>query len=133
MSYLNLFLAESNENFKIVQVQFPSSQKIYHYKTILDIQKDDYVVVDAPGGFEVLQVLDTIPGIETDLTYNFQLKWIVSRVDVETYQECIKMEREATKVLNQLKYTKRRKALLSELEETIGTDGVEHVKKLVRL
>ena len=134
MSDLNLFLAEANENFKIVVVQFPTSSKKYHYKTVLDIEEGDMIVVDAPStGFTVLEALEVIPAIETELSYNFQLKWVVSKVDIEHYEACKKMEREATKTLNQLKYTRRRKELMADLEDVIGEDGIKQVKKLVRL
>lgn len=134
MSDLNLFLAEANENFKIVVVQFPSSSKKYSYKTVLDIQEGDLVVVDAPStGYTVLEAVEVIPAIETELTHNFQLKWVVDKVNLTHYEECKQMEREATKTLNQLKYTRRRKELLTDLEGVIGADGIDKVKRLVRL
>lgn len=134
MSDLNLFLAEANPDFKIVVVQFPTSSKNYHYKTILDVQPGDKVVVDAPStGYTVLDVVEVIPALETELSYNFQIKWVVDKVDVEQYEKVQLMEREATKTLNQLKYTRRRKELLEDLKSEVGAEGIETVKKLVRL
>lgn len=134
MSYINLLLSEVNENFKIVTVKFPSSPKQYHYKTVLDVSAGDFIVVDTPSeGFKVVQVIESTPAIEMDLQFNFDLKWVVSKVDVEHYEKCKKMEREATKVVNQLRYAKQRKELIDQIQSRIGDDGLNTVRALVRL
>ena len=130
---LNLLLAQ-NEDFKLVKVQFPGSTKCYTYKTTLDIKEDDQVVVDSPSnGFQILKAYEVIPAIESELTFNYNLKWIVSKVDLEYYEKCQDMERKANRELNKLRASRRRTELEKELTEAIGSEGVETVKALVRL
>jgi len=134
MSDLNLLLAEQNENFKIVKVTFPTNGKQYTYKTVLDLEEGDNVIVDSPNnGFVVVEVGEVIPAIETNLDFGFNVKWIVSKVDTEQYEACIDMERQATKTLNQLKYSRRRKELIKDLEDVVGADGLNNVKQLIKL
>ena len=134
MSDLNLLLAEQNENFKIVKVTFPNTSKVYTYKTVIDLEKGDQVIVDAPSsGFTIVEVQEIIPAIETNLDFGFNVKWIVSKVDTEQYDVCIVMERTVTKSLNKLKYSRRRTELIQDLENSIGSDGLNNVKKLIRL
>lgn len=140
MSDLELFLAEANKDFKIVTVKFDSSKtvkldtKTYTYKTVLDVQEGDKVVVDSPSsGMVIVDVIEAVPAIETNLDFGFQVKWIVSKVDVKNYEECKEIERKALKQINMLKYTNKRKELLHDLTEVIGEDGIKQIKQLVRL
>ena len=134
MSDLNLLLAEQNENFKIVKVTFPNTSKAYTYKTVLDIEKGNLVIVDTPSsGFTIVEVQEVLPAIETNLDFGFNVKWIVSKVDTEQYDACLTMERAVTKSLNKLKYSRRRHELIHDLECVIGLDGLEHVKQLIKL
>ena len=134
MSDLNLFLAE-NEDFKIVQVNFTKdATKSYHYKTMLNVEEGDFVVVDTPNnGYQVVEVIEVIPGQECELTFNFNLKWIVQKVETEQYEAAKKMERDAIKVLNKAKYARRRSEMIEDLKDNIGEDAIETVKGLVRL
>ncbi len=129
---INLFLAE-NPNFKLIIVNFPGSTKPYHYKTMLDIEVGDKLVVATPQGLTVLEALEVIPAIESDLTYSFPIKWVVSKVDLASYEECIAMEREAVKTLNLMQAKKHRTELMQNLTEELGEEGVNSVRKLVRL
>lgn len=134
MSDLELFLAETNKDFKIVTVKFDSSNKTYTYKTILDVQKGDKVIVDTPSsGMVIVDVVKAVPALETSLNFGFKIKWVVSKVDIEHYEECKKMERKALKQINTLKYTKEHKESLYNLAEVIGEDGFKQIKQLVKL
>jgi len=133
MNDINLFLAEANEKFKIVVVKFPNTNKKYHYKTILNVEVGDLVIVDAPSGIQILTAVEVIPAIETELSYSMTIKWLVDKVDMQHYEECKQMEREATKTLNQLKYTRKRRELMQDLSADIGEDAVNLIRKLVRL
>ncbi len=133
MSDLNLFLAE-NPDFKFVRARFKGASNYYTYKTTLNVTEGDFVVVDTPSnGFQVVEVLEALPADEFDLTYTGRIKWVVSRVDTEQYEETQRMEREANKKLNNLKAAKRRKEYLADTQEQLGEDGVAEIKKLVRL
>jgi len=134
MSDLNLFLATQNRDFKIVVVTFPGSPKPYHYKTLeANINACDLVVVEAPGGFKIVEVLEVLNPLETEFSSRYQLKWLVCKVDTTNYDKCVEMEKEATKALNQLKYAKRSEEVVEQLNERLGKAGVDIVTKLVRL
>lgn len=133
MSNLNLLLAE-NEDFKIVEVVFNNSPKVYHYKTTLDVKEDDTVVVDTPSnGLSIVTVKSVTPAIEHDLSFNFKIKWIVSKVDLDYYEQCKELESKLNRKLNQLRAHKRREEIKDQLADQVGAEGVEELAKLVRL
>lgn len=133
MSDLNLILAE-NENFKFVVARFNGASNTYTYKTTLDLQVDDFVVVETPSnGFQVVQVVEVASADEFELTYSGKLKWVVSKVDTDYYEEVRTMEREANKHLNKAKRIKARREHLAALTEELGEEELNEVKKLVRL
>lgn len=134
MTDLNLFIASANEDFKIVVIQFANNSKPYHYKTTLDVQADDFVVVASPtNGLQVVKVIEIINPLETDLTTSYTLKWLVSKVDLDYYDKCKLMEKEANKALNKLRASQRSKELLANVQDQIGEDGVESIKAITRL
>ncbi len=133
MSDLNILLAE-NENFKFVVARFANATNTYTYKTVLDIEPGDFVVVDTPSnGFQVVEAVEVASADEFELTYSGKLKWIVSKVDTAHYDEVRTMEREANKRLNKAKAIKSRREHLAALTEELGEDELNEVKKLVRL
>lgn len=131
MSDLNLFLAEANEDFKLVKVVFQTSAKQYTYKTVLEVEVGSKAVVDAPSGLTVVEVVEVVPAMEAALSGS--LKWLVSVINFDHYDTCVEMEKQATKTLNQLKYTRKRRELLEELNRSIGEEGVAAVRQLIKL
>lgn len=130
MNDLNLFLAE-NPNFKIVSVSVDGSRKTF--KTMLDVQADDTVVVRQRDALRVGQVIATVPGLEADLSYATDPDWLISVVSLAEYDKMHSMQQEANKKLNVLQLSKRRKELMDELASEIGEDSVKAIQELVRL
>ena len=134
MNELNLFLAESNENFKIVKVKFnDTTSKTYTYKTLLDVYENDKAVVDVNGVLKIVDVIEVLNAQETSLDFNFEIKWLVDVVDITSYEDTKEMSRNVTKTINRLRYSKARKELIKELNDELGKKNVEDIKKLVRL
>lgn len=130
---INLFLAE-NPNFKLVKATFPTHAKQYTYKTILDVEVGDTAVVKTvEGDLKCVQIEEVIPANETDLNFNYEIKWLVTVVDKKHYRECKEMEAELNKKLNAIRASKQRQQALEQMAEHYGQDSIEEVKKLVRL
>jgi hypothetical protein len=131
---INLLLAD-NPEFKIVKVKFDGSPKFYTYKTMLDIVEGDTIAVDTPShGFMCLKAVEVIPGMEFDFaSNNFGIKWVVSKIDIEQYEQAQEMERGALKKLNAIAHNKARQEMLKNMEEALGEKALGEVRKLVRL
>lgn len=96
---INLILKERVDNFKFVTVQFAGSNtQRYTYKTTLSLKEGDFVVVDAPSGLTVVTVVD--PDVEVTESPKFDIKWIVSKVDVQGYKYYLGREKELKAELN---------------------------------
>ena len=130
MNDLNLFLAE-NPNFKIVSVSVDGSRKTF--KTMLDVQADDTVVVRQRDALRVGQVIVTVPGLEADLSYATDPDWLISVVSLAEYDKMYSMQQEVNKKFNVLQFLKRRKELMDEFASEIGEDSVKAIQELVRL
>lgn len=132
MSTLNILLA-SNPSFKFVAVEFKNSQTPYIYKTTLDLEEGDTVVVDTPRtGMTCVLVTKILKLEEVDATkYNY--KWIVSKVDTDYYEKVLDMQAQVQKTINDSKRSKLVKEMKAQLAEEIGVDAVAQVEKLVRL
>lgn len=130
---INHILAEANENLKFVKVSFPSSDKLHTYKTTLDVEIDDNLVVPV-GMQEELKVVTVVDIVNVwEIDDHIKYKWVVQKVDLEHYEDCKAKEQEAVVALNRLKYSKRRREMLNELEATLGEGTTVTLTKLVRL
>jgi hypothetical protein len=133
MSNINLLIADANPALTFLKVTFPGSNKQYTYKTIEDIKEGDSAVVDAPSGLTVVNVVEAIPAVEYDMNFGFPVKWVVQKIDCTNYERCVQMERQVRKQLSVLQQVKQRKEFILGLEQELGKDGIDAVKKLVRL
>lgn len=132
MNNLTLLLSQ-NDNFKLVKAIFPSSSNPYTYKTTLDVSVDQHAVVQTKSGPKVVLIVEVINPSETDLNFTYELKWLVSTVSFEHYDQCVALDKEVNKKLNALEFKRKQETLLEGLNNTIGKEGVDAVTKLVRL
>lgn len=132
MNKTNLLLSQ-NENFKLVEVVFleQPAVKTYTYKTTLDVAEDDLVVVHAPDGFKVVKVVRVL-GLH-EFQGNFQIKWLVSKVDLEYYESCKETESNVQKEMNRFEFEKTKKEFNDQLVERLGKDAVTSLKGIVKL
>ena len=132
MSTINILLA-SNPAFKFVTVEFRTSQTPYTYKTTLDVEEGDTVVVDTPrSGLTCALVTSVLKLEEVDAT-KYDYKWVVSKVDLEYYKQVTELQSKVVKTINDSKRTKMLKEMKAQLMEEIGVEAAADVEKLVRL
>jgi len=128
MSYANLLIANANPDFKFILVRFTNDDgnksKPYMYKTLLDVEVGQQVVVDSPTGVAIVEVFEVTPAIECDHEAAFRIKWIVSVVDRAHYNDCVEMEKVVLGKVNKMQAKKKQQALLVEMEETFGKDEI---------
>lgn len=126
-----LFL--TNEKFKFVAVTFHGSNQVYHYKTVLDVAEGDIIVVDTPSsGMTCVTVKAIVDALDIDLDkYNY--KWVVQKVDTEHYETMQSREKEAKTLLLKHRQQKAVQEFENALLSSVGQEGIEAVKKIVRL
>ena len=133
MNTTNLILSQ-NESFKFVSVSFMDGQtKTYTYKTTLDLAVDDLVVVESPTGFKIVKVVSVLEFHEVNFDVHYEYKWVVSRVDLEYYNECVNVEKEVRKQANKLAYEETRAKLTEQLKDRIGEDALITLKGIAKL
>lgn len=133
MNELNILFA-ANPTFKFVTVTFANSSRAYTYKTTLDLEPGDFVIVNTPStGFTCAEVTDVLSLEQADLKEGIRYKWVVQKVDAAYYDEVKAMEQEVQKAVNDNRRTKMIKAMKKELEDNLGKTTVKQIEKLVRL
>ena len=126
------FLAE-NENFKYISCVFApyTGTKEYTYKTLLDIEANDFVVVQTPSKeYQVVQVRSIIDPLEFEPITGVRYKWVIQKLDTEQYDKCVAMEKEVNTKLRKAEVRKRQQELKESAAEFLDT---EDMAKLVRL
>ncbi len=126
---VNTLLAD-NENFKFVACTFPGSTKQYHYKTMLDVQDGDNVIIPANGTFKVVQVVEVIDYMDFD-EGEFSYLWVVQIVDSSAYEKALELEAEVVKLLRHDQRKTLRKAAIEAINGSGAT--IKQIQKLVRL
>ena len=127
----NLLLSE-NEKFKVVAAKFVNDLhnkmgRAYSFRSVHDLEVGDKaIVLDNAGELQIVVVVDE------DLFNGIATKWIVQKIDMATYDNCVEVTRGVEKKLKALKRLRLRKELEESLSEILGEDGVEDVKSLIK-
>lgn len=133
MQAINLVLKEQLKGFKFVSIVFNvaqpvHAQKVYTYKTNLEVAQDDYVVVQSPDGkFETVRVVE----VDVAVTSQYEYKWIVAKLDMAPFEEVKAIEAEVKKILQDTERKKLEAIRTAQLKEELGEEGLEQVKKAV--
>jgi hypothetical protein len=136
MSIIDAVLAD-NEQFKFLSCTFApyTGTKTYHYKTMLDIDVGDHVVVYVPNSasYQVVEVKEVHSFFDLELRDDIEYRWVVQKVDSKTYLESIEKEKELASTLRKATHRKARKELTATVLEHLDATERETVTKLVRL
>jgi hypothetical protein len=126
----------SQMEIKYAVVKFHESSKEYTYRTDLDLEKGDLVVVSSPhSGYAVVTVID-VSGL-TQSQRSMATKWIVQKVDITEHLARLERQKLAQEIRNKLQSKKEQveelliykrlaesdpsiNALLKQLEELEG-------------
>lgn len=84
---------------KTAVVKFPTSSTLYHYRTELDLQEGDHVVVDSPtSGYTVAVVRKVIDDVSLKAT-----AFIVCKVDDTAYKARKESKLRRARIVKQLR------------------------------
>lgn len=108
-------LLQATKGVKTVKVKFSNGGSAYTYKTLEDLKKDDWVVVEARGAYSTAKVIemDEVPDINPDA--EFELAWVVCKVDT-TRVEAIREEEKT--LARQIAMTEAKKRIEDVLRST---------------
>lgn len=108
-------------DLKCVQVRFKDNPKKYSYKTLLDLEVGDEVIVKSPNdGFIVVAVV----GNCADALEKYPLKWITQKVNSKHYDEVVAAEDEAVKKIRDKSSKNRRNKDLIAIKELLGYEDM---------
>ena len=133
MQAVNLLLKEHLEGFKFVSVVFnvkqpTNQQKVYTYKTNLNLVADDLVVVQTHDGkFETVRVVD----IDVIPSGDYEYKWIVAKLDLIPFETVKEVEAEVKLILQDNEREKQEKERAKALKKELGPKVVSQVAKVI--
>ncbi len=125
-------IISSLQDCYIAQCTFASSLKKYSYKVRKDwnVASGDVLVVDAPSsGFTFVQVEKVVEG-EIDITADFNYKWAVDKVDLDSYYEQLAKEAEVASELKALRRKVQQKKALADLLGDLGEEAIEVIERV---
>ena len=64
----------------------PNSSQLYTYKTSSEAKPGQLAVVQAPGGYKVVQIQEVLTAGEIKLNDSIDYKWIVQLIDLSEYE-----------------------------------------------
>jgi hypothetical protein len=108
-------LLQATQGVKTVKVKFSNGGSSYTYKTLEDLKKDDWIVVEARGAYSTAKVIemDEVPDINPEA--DFELAWVVCKVDT-TKVEAIREEEK--RLARQITMTEAKARIQNVLKET---------------
>lgn len=129
-------ILSENENFRFISVVFApyTGIKEYTYKTVLPLEEGDYVVVSTPSNqYQVVQVRAVLNPLEINIDPRITYKWVVAKVDMAHYNECVAMEATLSAQLHKAALRKRQQELKNDVMEFLTEEERSAAVKLVRL
>lgn len=129
-------ILSENENFRFISCVFApyTGNKEYTYKTVLDLKEDDFVVVQTPSNqYQVVQVRTVLDPLEVEVDSRITYKWVVAKVDMAHYEECVEMEDQLSAKLRKAAVRKRRAEVKDSVMEFLTDEERTEAVKLVRL
>jgi len=139
MNELDVLLAR-NADFKFLTVTFntgyntsqSASDKEYTYKTMLDIEVDDVLVVCVGDVYKTVTVRKVIDAMaRTDNRKN--INWVVCKVDTASYEADIELQNRLQKKVTKALAKKRQKELEESLLDYMDDDDMAEVSTLLQL
>ena len=115
------------ENLNAVQVVFNResqmiSKKEYTYKTFEVLEVGDFCVVDSPRyGLAIVKVVSVDSSL---LEEDYKFKWIVAKIDLDSYNKLVEDEAEAVETLSRKIREGNRKKSIELVKEMVGEDEV---------
>lgn len=130
-------------NFYTIGVKFPSNDydgavyhgKMYTYKVPNEINFviDDFAVVRVEGKdpqIKIVKVFEVNQGNACEQDAPFKYKWVIQKVELETYQQRLDNDKILTAIVAELKNRKLRQSVFDELSSVATPEEMEKIKKL---
>lgn len=79
------------QNIKVVSVQFQNSTNIYCYKTDLQLEKNQFVVVDSTNNIGIAKVHN--PDVKDKDMIRLAIRWVLLMIDIKGARQRINGEK----------------------------------------
>lgn len=125
-------LAAIDDKISSIRVRIGGpSGKLYTYITRDTFESGDTVVVPIKDGFGLATVEDFHAQARLDQNPGYEYKWVVQKVDLAGWEKLNDLTEQVTLKIKDMQRQKARQAVIQQLEETFGKDGVGSVKTLL--
>lgn len=101
----------------------PINIRAYTFKTVLDLEEGDLVVVPhSSGDMKIVRVVAVHAEPKIDLEADFDYAWTICKVDTSEYEKILEAESQAKTQLVKLEQQKLRAHALEGLQSLYGDD-----------
>lgn len=114
-------LLQATKGVMTVKVKFSNGGTAYTYKTLIEHNPGDFVVVEAREAYSIAKVIemDEVPDINPEA--DFDLKWVIQSVDLSRIEQ-IRLEEK--RLARQISLTEARKRIKNVIDD-LGIDVSE--------
>lgn len=132
------------EHYTTVKCEFQVGSRCYTFKvsreTAATLKEGDLVVVAASEnssnstfGYAIVRVKEIDNEPDIDLDANYAYKWIVQKIDLDSYNAQVLREKELTKKLQHLERISQRERIVKQMESTMlpGGEGQKLLNSIV--
>lgn len=118
---------QATKGVRTVKVKFSPNGEIYTYKTILDLEPEQFVVVECRKAYSVAQVvfMDDTPDV---LDENVELKWVVQAVDVSKIAEIREEEHRLARQISLSTAKQKLNQVIKDLDIDVDMPAIENRK-----
>lgn len=119
------------QDFNTVGVRFDDSKRTYTYKTTEKFEEGDRAIVCPNGILKVVTVREVHDTPQIDFGSNIEYKWIVQKVDLESYNKRMEQEELMAVELRKSIANKKREEVKADLVKSLGVDDVNKLTALI--
>lgn len=122
------------QDINTVKVIFERDGKEYQYKTNLNLEVGDPVVVKvkSSGQLKVVKVVQVDNDLDVSCFEDFELQWIVQRVNLDMYDQLNTRDDQMTQMITKLEIAKKRAEFTSTLKENLGNAGMKLLSNITK-
>ncbi len=108
-----------------------TSQKVYSYVTDLELELGNMVVVEAAGQFKVALVVEVDDSVKVEPGHEYQLRWVVCRIDTTAYEQNMKRNKEIEELVQQAYQKNLRRSFAQQILAGVDDTARDNLQKLL--
>lgn len=121
----NLVSLLQADKITTVKVKFPTTDKLYTYKTQLKCEPGNFAIVKIYGTdtYKVVQIIEVDSHFDITKTEKYDLQWLVQLVDPTTFDKLVTTDEVMRHTIKKIEVAEKTKELLKQISEEFSPES----------